>query len=89
MGENFRNLPKFFCCLKMFSLIFTVSMKLKAHSGSKQRGHRQRDVIIMDFAQAFDKVPYKGLLLQTALLLHFYWIRGSTHKWIASWLSER
>ena len=26
------------------------------------RGHRQTDVIIMDFAKAFDKVPYKRLL---------------------------
>ena len=48
------------------------------------RGHRQTDVIIMDFAKAFDKVPHKRLLCK----LHYYGIRGSTHKWIASWLSE-
>ena len=48
------------------------------------RGHRQTDVIIMDFAKAFDKVPHKRLLYK----LHYYGIRGSTHKWIASWLSE-
>ena len=48
------------------------------------RGHRQLDVIIMDFAKAFDKVPHKRLLYK----LHYYRIR-STHKWIASWLSER
>ena len=48
-------------------------------------GHRQTDVIIMDFAKAFDKVPHKRLLYK----LHYYGIRGSTHKWIASWLSER
>ena len=48
------------------------------------RGHRQTDVIIMDFAKAFDKVPHKRLLYK----LHYYGIRGSTHKLIASWLSE-
>ena len=31
------------------------------------------------------KVPHKRLLYK----LHYYGIRGSTHKWIASWLSER
>ena len=49
------------------------------------RGHRQRDVIIMDFAKAFDKVPHRRLLYK----LHYYGTRGSTHKWITSWLSER
>ena len=49
------------------------------------RGHRQTDVIIMDFAKAFDNVPHKRLLHK----LQYYGIRGSTHKWIASWLSER
>ena len=28
------------------------------------RGHRQTDVIVMDFAKAFDKVPHKRLLYQ-------------------------
>ena len=49
------------------------------------RGHRQTDAIIMDFAKAFDKVPHKRLLYK----VYYYGIRGSTHKWIASWLSER
>ena len=49
------------------------------------RGHRQTDVIVMDFAKAFDKVPHKRLFHK----LDFYGIRGSTHKWIDSWLSER
>ena len=49
------------------------------------RGHRQTGVIVMDFAKAFDKVPHKRLLCK----LDFYRIRGSTHKWIHSWLSER
>ena len=49
------------------------------------RNHRQIDVIIMDFAKAFDKVPHRMLLYK----LDNYGIRGSTHKWITSWLSER
>ena len=39
----------------------------------------------MDFAKAFDKVPHMRLLYK----LGYYGIRGSTHKWISSWLSER
>ena len=49
------------------------------------RGHKQTDLIIMDFAKAFDKVPHRMLLHK----LDFYGIRGSTHKWINSWLSRR
>ena len=49
--------------------------------------HRQTDVIIMDFAKAFDKVPHRRLLYK--LYVDYYGIRGSTHKWITSWLSER
>ena len=49
------------------------------------RGHKQRDLIIMDFAKAFDKVPHRRLLNK----LDFYGQRGSTHKWINSWLSMR
>ena len=42
-------------------------------------------MIIMDFAKAFDKVPNRRLLYK----LDYYGIRGSTHKWITSWLSGR
>ena len=54
---------------------------------------KQTDVIIMDFAKAFDKfynslvcgtLPHRRLLYK----LDCYGIRGSTHKWISSWLSE-
>ena len=47
------------------------------------RGHKQTDLIIMDLAKAFDKVPHRRLLHK----LDYYEIRGSTHKWINSWLS--
>ena len=53
--------------------------------GAWDRGQKQTDVISMDFAQAFDKVPHRRLLFK----LDHYGIRGSTHKWISSWLSER
>ena len=46
---------------------------------------KQTDVIIMDFGKAFDKVPHRRLLYK----LDYYGIRGSTHKWIRSWLTER
>ena len=46
---------------------------------------KQTDVIIVDFAKAFDRVPPRRLLYQ----LEYYGIRGSTHKWISSLLSER
>ena len=49
------------------------------------RGHKQTDLIIMDFAKAFDKVPHRRLLHKS----DYYGIRGSTHKWINSWLSWR
>ena len=53
--------------------------------GAVNRGHKQTDLIIMDFANAFDKLPHRRLLHK----LDYYGIRGSTHKWINSWLSER
>ena len=49
------------------------------------RNHRQTDVIIMDFVKAFDMLPHRRLLYK----LDYYGIRGSTHKWITSRLSER
>ena len=48
-------------------------------------GHKQTDLIIMDFAKAFNKVPHTRLLHK----LNYYGIRGSTHKWISSWISGR
>ena len=53
--------------------------------GAVNRGHKQTDLNIMDFAKAFDKVPHRRLFHK----LEYYGIRGSTHKWINSWLSWR
>ena len=44
--------------------------------GAVNRGHKQTDLIIMDFAKAFDKVPHRRLLHK----LEYYGIRGSTHN---------
>ena len=53
--------------------------------GAVNRGDKRTDLIIKDFAKAFDKVPHRRLLHK----LEYYGIRGSTHKWINSWLSGR
>ena len=42
--------------------------------GAQDCGHKQTDVIIMDFTKAFDKVPHRRLLYK----LDHYGIRGST-----------
>ena len=42
-------------------------------------GHRQTDVIVMDFAKAFDKVPHKGYYTNlTSTGLEDLHISGST-----------
>jgi hypothetical protein len=48
-------------------------------------GKDQIDVILLDFAKAFDKVPHKRLLHK---LCH-YGVRGKTLQWITSCLSSR
>ena len=51
--------------------------------GAVNRGHKHTYLIIMDFAKTFDKVPHRMLLHK----LDYYGIRGSTYRWINSWLS--
>ena len=50
-----------------------------------QKGH-QNDVVVMDFAKAFDKVAYNRLLHK---LLSSYGVTGNTLGWICSFLSGR
>ena len=45
----------------------------------------QTDVIIMDFANAFDKVPHKHLIYK----LQYYGITGHTLNWISDFLKGR
>ena len=46
---------------------------------------RQTDVIVMDFAKAFDKVSHNKLCHK----LHRYGISGSTNRWIKNFLNNR
>ena len=46
---------------------------------------KQVDVILLDFAKAFDTVPHQRLLTK----LHFYGIQNDTYSWIKAWLSNR
>ncbi|KAK3090224.1 hypothetical protein FSP39_010191 [Pinctada imbricata] len=52
---------------------------------STNNSNTQSDLIIMDFAKAFDKVPHRRLLYK----LNYYGISGHTQNWIASFLSDR
>lgn len=45
----------------------------------------QIDVILLDFAKAFEKVPHRRLLHK----LNFYGIRGCTLQWIESFLTDK
>ena len=56
------------------------------HSLSKSNNNNiQTDVIIMDFAKAFDKVSHKHLIHK----LNFYGIQGKTLNWITDFLKDR
>ena len=47
--------------------------------------YQQTDVIVLDFAKAFDKVGHERLLQQ----LQWYGVTGQTNNWIRSFLSDR
>ena len=49
------------------------------------RDNKQTDVIVMDFAKAFDKVPHKKLIHK----LREYGINSSINQWIESFLHQR
>ena len=53
--------------------------------GTHNRGHKQTDLIIMDFAKAFDKVPHRRL----AYKLEYCGSRNDILQWITTWLSGR
>ena len=67
------------CETQLISTIQGISKKLKS-------GNDQVDVkFLLDFAKAFDKVPFQRLLLK----LNFYGIRDNTLQWISSFLHGR
>jgi hypothetical protein len=43
------------------------------------------DIVYLDFAKAFDKVPHKRLIAK----LSAAGIRGSVLSWISDWLTDR
>ena len=47
--------------------------------------HLQVDVILLDFAKAFDRVPHRRLLQK----LSSYGIDCYTYQWIETWLTQR
>jgi len=58
---------------------FTHDLFNGVHDGN------QVDVVIMDFAKAFDRVPHDRLLLK----LDSYGVRGRTLEWIKAFLKDR
>ncbi|MES9904902.1 MAG: reverse transcriptase family protein [Sedimenticola sp.] len=70
------------CESQLVQFVHDLSSNLdRAHN----KGHRQTDIIIMDFAKAFDKVPHRRLLHK----LKHYGIRGLANNWICSFLTGR
>ena len=53
--------------------------------GAHNRGNKQTNLIIMDFAKVFDKVTHRRLEYK----LDYYGIRNDILQWIATWLSGR
>ena len=69
------------CETQLISTVESIASKLKT---GKVSGN-QVDVIQLDFAKAFDKVPHQRLMYK----LRFYGVRGNTARWIQSFLSNR
>ena len=53
--------------------------------GAHNRGHKQTDLIIMDFAKALDKMQHWRLSYK----LEYYGIPNDILQWITTWLSGR
>ena len=66
------------CETQLIATIQGIAKNLKS-------GKDQVDVILLDFAKAFDKVPFQRLLLKSS----FYSIRDNTLQWISSFLHGR
>ena len=49
------------------------------------QNNQQTDVLVMDFAKAFDKVSHSLL----AHKLHHYGIQGNVNTWIKNWLANQ
>ena len=66
--------------------VYSLSMIWRKNlDGAHNRGHKQTDLIIMNFAKAFDKVLHRRLAYE----LKYYGIRNDILLWITTWLSGR
>ena len=66
------------CVTQLVTTIQGIASQLRT-------GRDQVDVILLDFAKAFDKVPHQRLLYK----LNYYGVRGHTLQWIESFLGHR
>ena len=65
------------CTTQLISLLEDLSYSMDHH--------QQTDVILLDFAKAFDSVPHQRLLLK----LRHYGVNNNICHWISSWLTKR
>ena len=65
------------CVTQLITLVEDLSYALDQQ--------KQTDVILLDFAKAFDNVPHQRLLAK----LRYYGIDNSTCQWIHTWLTQR
>ena len=65
------------CETQLISLIHELASSLDRK--------KQHDIAVLDFSKAFDRVPHERLLAK----LHHYGVRGNTHRWIRSFLTDR
>ena len=63
----------------------TQLLELVDELAHNMEGGAQTDIVIMDFAKAFDKVNHSLLLHK----LHHYGVQGSINQWIQSFLRDR
>ena len=66
------------CESQLITTIQGIASKLRS-------GRDQVDVILLDFAKAFDKVPHQRLLYK----LNYYGVREENLQWVESFLSHR
>ncbi|MCG8035005.1 MAG: reverse transcriptase family protein, partial [Candidatus Thiodiazotropha taylori] len=66
------------CVTQLATTIQGIASKLRA-------GRDQVDVVLLDFAKAFDKVPHRRLLYK----LSYYGVRGQTLQWVEAFLGQR
>lgn len=66
------------CETQLISTLQGIASRLRS-------GKDQVDVILLDFAKAFDKVPHQRLLYK----LNYYGVRDDTLQWIQAFLEQR